>query len=157
MYILRKYPQGKAFAMNIDPWNIFTASFGGIGKPCTAFVTLLDMVLYFLVTLNVGRARMKYKIVAPETEGPPEFKQVFRVQQNTLEQLMLHLPLLWIAAFAMSDVFAAAFGAIWTLGRVLYARGYYTKPKRRHKGFMIAMAINAVLGLGALVGTIAAF
>ncbi len=143
--------------MNIDPWNIFTASFGNIGKPCTAFVTLLDMVLYFVVTWNVARARGKYKIEAPETDGPPAFKQIFRVQQNTLEQIVLHLPLLWIAAFAMSDVFAAAFGAIWTLGRLLYARGYYTKPKRRFKGFIIAMTINAILGLGALVGTVAAF
>jgi hypothetical protein len=143
--------------MNIDPWNIFTASFGGVTKPCTAFVTLLDMMLYFLVTWNVARARGKYKIAAPETDGPPEFKQIFRVQQNTLEQLVLHLPLLWIAAFAMSDVFAAAFGAIWALARVLYARGYYSKPKRRHKGFVIGMTINAILALGALVGTGAAF
>jgi uncharacterized membrane protein YecN with MAPEG domain len=143
--------------MNIDPWNIFTASFGEVGKPCTAFVTLLDMVLYFMVSWNVARARGKYKVDAPETAGPPEFQKIFRVQQNTLEQLMLHLPLLWIAAYAMSDVFAAAFGVIWTFGRALYARGYYDKPKRRFKGFVIAMAINAVLFLGALAGTIAAF
>jgi glutathione S-transferase len=143
--------------MNIDPWNIFTSSFGGVGKPCTAFVTLLDMVLYFTVLWNVARARVKYKVEVPDTDGPIEFKQIFRVQMNTLEQLMLHLPVLWIAAYGMSDVFAAAFGAIWTFGRVLYARGYYDKPKRRHKGFIIAMTVNAVLFLGALAGTVAAF
>jgi hypothetical protein len=143
--------------MIIDPWNLFTATFGQVPKPCTAFVTLLDMIVYFFITLNVARARTKFKIDAPNVDGPAEFRRVFRVQMNMLEQLALHMPLLWIAAFAMDDVFAAAFGSIWMVGRILYAIRYYQKANRRMKGFFIALFANAILFLGALAGTIASF
>ena len=90
-------------------------------------------------------------------DGPPEFVRVLRVQMNMSEQLVLHLPLLWIGALAMDDVFAAAFGSIWLVGRILYVRGYYMKAKRRMKGFIISMAVNAVLFIAAIVGVIASF
>ena len=143
--------------MTLDPWNIFTASFGQMPKPYTAFVTLLEMGLYGLVTVKVGMGRAQYKVQAPSTDGPDEFKRLFRVHMNTLEQLMFHLPLLWIAAFAMGDVFAAAFGSVWLFGRGLYAVRYYQKASRRTKGFIIAMLANAVLLLGAAAGVIGSF
>jgi hypothetical protein len=74
-----------------------------------------------------------------------------------VEQLILHLPLLWVAAFAMDDLFAASLGAVWAFGRVLYARGYYRKAKRRTMGFVIGMAVNALLFAGAVAGVIASF
>lgn len=141
--------------MSIDPWNILTANFGQFPKPYTALATLLDMVLYLVVSFKVGRGRMKYNVEAPGTDGPVEFQRLFRVQMNMLEQLMQHLPLLWIAAFAMDDVFAALLGYIWFFGRCLYSVRYYQKAGRRHKGFMIAMLANLALLLGALAGVIA--
>ncbi len=75
--------------MTLDPWNIFTATFGQVPKPCTAFVTLMDMVLYFVILINVARARKKYKVEVPNDDGPPEFRRVFRAQMNMLEQLVL--------------------------------------------------------------------
>ena len=117
----------------------------------------LDMVIYFTFSVNVARVRGKYKIAAPATDGPESFLRVLRVQENTVEQLILHLPLLWIAAFAMDDMFAAAFGTVWAFSRILYARGYYQKAKRRHKGFVIGTLVNGVLMAGALTGVIASF
>lgn len=141
--------------MTLDPWHIFTANFGQVPKPYTAFATLLDMVLYGLVTFNVGRGRVKYKVQAPSIDGPESFQRIFRVHMNTLEQLAFHLPLLWIAAFAMSDVYAASLGLVWCFGRSLYAVRYYQKANRRTKGFIISMFANMLLLIGALVGTIA--
>ena len=143
--------------MLIDPWNLFTSNFGSISKPCTAFVSLLDILIYCVFTANVGRARIKYKIRAPATDGSEAFQRILRVQTNTVEQLVLHMPLLWIAAFAMGDMFAASFGAVWVLGRILYARGYYRKAKRRTKGSVIGIIVNAILFAGAAAGTIASF
>jgi glutathione S-transferase len=143
--------------MTLDPWNIFTATFGQVPKPCTAFMTLMEMALYFILSLNVAFARNKYKVEAPSVDGPIEFRRIFRVQMNMLEQLVFHLPLMWIAAYAMDDVFAASFGSVWLLGRVIYSMRYYKKATRRHKGFVISMTANAILLLGALVGTIASF
>jgi glutathione S-transferase len=143
--------------MPIDPWSVFTATFGSVPKPGAAFITLIDIAIYTVLGMNVSRARAKYKVPAPAVEGPEAFLRIMRVHANTAEQLIMHLPLLWIAAFAMDDAFAASFGAVWALGRVLYARGYYRKPKRRVKGFVIAMIVNAILFAGALAGTIASF
>jgi hypothetical protein len=143
--------------MPFDPWSVFSADFGTVGKPYTAFVTLLDIAVYFWMIVNVGRARRAYKIDAPATDGPEAFQRVMRVQANTVEQMVMHLPLLWIAAFAMDDMFAAAFGAVWAFARIIYARGYYHKAKRRHKGFMIGLLVDMVLLVGAAAGTIASF
>jgi glutathione S-transferase len=141
--------------MTLDPWHIFTANFGSVPMPYTAFATILDMILYLAITVKVGHGRGKHNIDAPNTDGSEAFKILYRVQMNTLEQLALHLPLLWIAAFAMSDVFAATLGFVWLFARILYAVRYYQKPSRRIKGFVISMAANALLLIGALVGTIA--
>ena len=103
------------------------------------------------------RSGIKYKIRAPATDGSEAFQRILRVQTNTVEQLVLHMPLLWIAAFAMGDMFAASFGAVWVLGRILYARGYYRKAKRRTKGSVIGIIVNAILFAGAAAGTIASF
>ncbi len=143
--------------MTLDPWHIFTANFGEVPKPYTAFATLLDMILYLIVSFKVGLARKTYNVEAPSTDGPVEFQRIFRVQMNTLEQLAFHLPLLWIAAYAMDDVFAAMLGLIWVFGRSLYAVRYYQKAGRRTKGFMISMTANAFLLIGAMAGTIASF
>jgi hypothetical protein len=61
-----------------------------------SLVTIASLILYLSVIINVGRARVKYKIPAPQTSGDPDFERVFRVQQNTLEQLVLFLPALWL-------------------------------------------------------------
>ena len=143
--------------MNLDPWHIFTANFGQVPKPYTAFATLLDMALYLIVSFNAGRARGKYDVPAPRTDGPEEYQRILRVQMNTLEQLAQHLPLLWISAYAMSDVFAGLLGFIWFFARVLYAVRYYQKANRRFKGFIIAMTCNALLMIGAFAGVIASF
>ena len=74
-----------------------------------------------------------------------------------MEQLVQHLPMLWIAAFAMDDVFAASLGMVWLFARILYAVRYYQKPKRRMKGFIISILTNLALLAGALAGTIASF
>ncbi|MDR3448522.1 MAG: MAPEG family protein [Alphaproteobacteria bacterium] len=143
--------------MPIDPWNVFTLDFGHFPKPYTAFVTLLDIAIYLALSMKVGRARVKYKVEAPATDGPDAFLRIMRVQANTVEQMVQHLPLLWIAAFAMDDMFAASFGAVWALSRILYARGYYQKAKRRHKGFLIGSVVDAILFAGAMAGVIASF
>lgn len=143
--------------MPLDPWNVFTVNFGSVPQPYTAFVTLLDMAIYFAIFMIAGKARRTYKVKAPSMEGPEPFMRAMRVQANTVEQLVLHLPLLWIASLAMADTFAAAFGAVWALARILYARGYYQKPKRRAKGFIIGMIVNAILFAGAIAGTVASF
>ena len=143
--------------MLLDPWNVFASSFGSVPKPYTALATLLDLAIAFSLMVRVVYARKTYQVPHPSLDGPEAFVRISRVQANTIEQLVLHLPLLWIAALAMNDVFAASLGFVWALSRILYARGYYKKAKRRAKGIMIGLVVNALLFAGALAGTLASF
>ncbi len=122
--------------------------------PWPSLVTVLALLMYFVVTINVGRARAKYGVKPPAMSGSPEFECVVRVQQNTLEQLIVFLPALWIFSLFINEIWAASIGAVWILGRILYAWGYYQAPEKRFVGFgMASLATMALLG-GSLFGTV---
>ena len=70
---------------------------------------------------------------------------------NTLEWLPLFLVSLWLFALAWGDDrIAAAIGAVWIVGRVLYLTGYSKAAASRGPGFGIQAAATAVLLFGAL-------
>ena len=61
----------------------------------------------------------------------------------------MFLPALWVAGGYGDPRWAAGFGAIWLVGRVLYAVGYAKDAKRRGPGFLIALlALSALLVQG---------
>ncbi|MES2831845.1 MAG: MAPEG family protein [Pseudomonadota bacterium] len=111
----------------------------------TAWVTLAALLVYFWITFNVGRARGKFGIDAPVMDGPLPFLSVLRVHANTVEQIVMFLPALWLCAVYRGDYFAAAGGAVWIVGRIVFALAYYRDPAKRGPGFV--MTILATLGL----------
>jgi glutathione S-transferase len=120
--------------------------------PLTAIVTCLALLLYFVFAWKVGAARGKYKIAAPTIIGNLEFERIFRVQQNTLENLIMFLPGLWIFSWYVSPQWASGIGLIWIAGRMLYARDYYAEAQLRGRGFVVSMVASVVLVIGALIG-----
>jgi len=122
----------------------------------TAVVTLLALLLYFAVTANVGRARVKYGVKAPAVTGNENFERACRVQMNTLEQMAFFLPSLWLCALVLSDKGAALGGLIWIVGRAIYAVAYIREPSSRSLGFGIAMLAEVGLFFGAIIGVIKA-
>jgi glutathione S-transferase len=121
-----------------------------------ALTTLVALLLYVVVTFNVGRARNKYKISAPAVTGHPDFERVYRVQMNTLEQLVAFLPALWLFAWFVDPAWAATLGTAWIIGRVIYAVGYYGAANKRGPGFAIASVSFAALMVGAAWGVVTA-
>ena len=119
-----------------------------------AFITVVTLIVFFVITANVGRARVKYKVPVPQTSGDPDFERVFRVQQNTLEQLILFLPSLWLFSLFVSPTWGAGIGGVWIIGRILYAWGYYQEAQKRTLGFGINALSVIVLLLGSMVGII---
>lgn len=117
-----------------------------------SLITLLALAVYLLVTLNVGRARGRFNVPAPQTTGNADFERFFRVQQNTLEQLVFFLPALWLASFYGSAKLAAMLGMLWVGGRLVYANGYYRAPEKRAPGFLVAVVASALLWLMATIG-----
>ncbi|GBF80975.1 MAPEG family protein [Aphanothece sacrum] len=122
-----------------------------------SLVTVLTLFLYFILTINVGRARSKYNVSPPATTGNPNFERVLRVQQNTIEQMVLFFPLLWIFSLYVSPIWGAGIGGFWILGRIVYAWGYYQAAEKRILGFAIASLSSLVLLIGSLVGIILTF
>jgi len=118
----------------------------------TGWVTLLAVVLCLVFGLRVARARARHGVAPPSTEGPPEFARIFRVQQNTLEQLVVFLPALWLFALSIGDRWAALVGLVWLAGRILYAMGYARAPAWRLPGFVLTVVPTVVLILGAAFG-----
>lgn len=122
-----------------------------------ALISVLSLFVYTAFTLLVGAARGKYGVPAPQITGHPDFERAFRVQQNTLEQIILFLPALWLFSFFISPIYGAGLGALWIVGRVVYAVGYYKEAKKRAAGFGITFLATLGLMGGALVGVILAF
>ena len=120
-----------------------------------ALVSALALLLYVVVFATAGRARSRYGIKAPAVTGAPEFERAFRVQQNTLEQLVWFIPALWLFALYTSPLWAGIIGLVWIAGRAYYAVSYYRDPETRGPGFLIGFASAAVLLVGALIGIVA--
>ena len=119
-----------------------------------AIVAGLALLEYWVFLWLCGQARGRFGVAAPATAGHPEYERYFRVQMNTLEQLVLFLPGLAGFAVFVSETFAALLGGVFIVGRALYARGYIQDPAKRGPGFLLTFLANLGLVGGALVGAV---
>ena len=123
-----------------------------------ALVSVLLLLQYVVFVMRTGQARLKSGLAAPAVSGDPVFEANFRVQQNTMEQLVVVLPSLWLFATYVQAESAAALGLVFFIGRILYARGYLNEePMKRGPGFMIGGLATLVLLLGSLIGLLGGF
>jgi hypothetical protein len=102
----------------------------------------------------VGRARVRYNVPAPATTGNATFECYFRVQMNTLEQLVIFVPSMVMFAHFWSPAIAAALGALFIIGRAIYFYGYTRAPDQRHVGFLVSSLPNLALLIGSVAGAI---
>jgi uncharacterized MAPEG superfamily protein len=124
--------------------------------PYVALVTVLALLEYQFFGIMVGRARGRYGIAAPATTGHEVFERHFRVHMNTLEQLALFLPALWIFGYYVSEVWAAGLGTIWIVGRAIYCMLYVKEPKSRTLGFALTALPMLAMLLGILIWAVRA-
>jgi glutathione S-transferase len=119
-----------------------------------ATVTLLIGFFYFYTGFRVGNLRSKHGVKAPATSGHPEFERAYRVQMNTLEQMGIVLPFLWVAAFypIAWAWLAPLVGLVWVVSRIIYLAGYMADPDKRILGAMIGGVCNLLLFLIAAIG-----
>jgi uncharacterized membrane protein YecN with MAPEG domain len=116
------------------------------------FVLALALLEFFAFGYAVARARATYKVAAPATTGNEVFERYFRVQMNTLEQLVVFVPSLVLFGQYVNAYFAAALGLLFIIGRAVYFRGYVHSVEGRHVGFLLSAVPNVTLLLGALIG-----
>jgi uncharacterized MAPEG superfamily protein len=124
--------------------------------PAVAAVVAAAVLQFFWFGILVGRARARYNVPPPAITGNEIFERYFRVQQNTLEQLVIFIPSIWIFATYVNATAAAVLGVVFLVGRQLYQIGYVADPKKRFAGFGLSALPNLVLALGGLAGAVAA-
>ena len=117
-----------------------------------ALVSALAIVELVVFTGLTGAARARTGLEAPATTGHPEFERYFRVQQNTIEQLMVFLPGIWLFAHFVSPFYAAAIGCVFLIARPLYCMSYVKEPNRRVPFFVVGFLANVALLLGGIFG-----
>jgi glutathione S-transferase len=120
-------------------------------------VVVIALLQYCWFSFQVGRGRLLYGVKAPASSGHPVFDRLYRVQMNTLEQLVLFLPAMFMfpllgepRGWPAAEIAAAA-GVVWIIGRALYARSYVRDPLQRGAGFLLTFFPSVLLLLGSLV------
>ena len=117
-------------------------------------VTALAVLQFVVFGFRVGKARGRYGVKAPAITGNEIFERYFRVQQNTLEQLIVFLPGLYLFSHYFSPLAAAALGVVYLIGREVYAATYVKDPAKREMGYGLTFLPTVILVLGGLIGAV---
>ena len=120
-----------------------------------AIVAALVLIEYMGIVWLTGQSRGRHGVAAPAITGHPVFERWMRVQGNTVEQLVVFFPGLWLFSQYVNAEVAAGLGVVFLVGRFLFARGYVADPAKRGPGFILSYLSNAVLVIGGLIGAIA--
>ena len=118
----------------------------------TIIVIMLALAQYMFFLTRVGATRGRLGIKAPVCIGNEQFERIFRVQQNTLEQLIIFIPALFGFAHYVHPVWGAGLGVIYLIGRFVYSNAYLSDPAKRGPGMLMTFITNGILVLGAIIG-----
>jgi len=117
-------------------------------------IILLALLQYTYFSYQVGAQRVKLNVKAPITEGNDVWQRYFRVQQNTLEQLIVFIPGMLAFSHYVSSCWVILPGVAYLVGRELYAHLYIKAPKSRAPGFIMTFFANMALVVGSLIAAV---
>jgi uncharacterized membrane protein YecN with MAPEG domain len=125
----------------------------------TAAVTILAALICLGTAILVARTRGRHKVSPPAMTGAFAVECALRVQGNTVEQVVIFLPLLWVAALYFHAIgwLVPLIGLCWCIGRILYAAGYMAEPRKRELGFGISVISSILLALLGMIGLVQAW
>ncbi len=115
--------------------------------------TLLAVFYTFFLSMKVGKMRDTHNVQSPAITGNIEFERAFRAHQNTIEQLVIFLPCLWLGAAFIGDLLAGALGLVWVGGRLVYVNAYEA-GESRFLGMLTTILPTMGLFLAALFGVV---
>jgi len=122
------------------------------------FVTIAAILISMAMAIRVARTRRATGVRAPAMSGAPELECALRVQGNTVEQMTIFLPALWLAVLWFQGWLPPAIGAVWCLGRIVYMLTYVAgKPDKRAVGFILSMLSVIALVILAAIGLVQAW
>ncbi len=113
------------------------------------------LLQFFAFGMLAGVQRMKTGVEAPAISGNDLFERYFRVHYNTMEQLVIFVPAIYLYGTYISVNWAAGLGVVFIIGRFVYLKMYIANPKKRGIGFGLTMLPNTILLLGGMGGAAA--
>jgi glutathione S-transferase len=119
-----------------------------------AVVTVLAVFQAFAFAFLVGKQRVKHEVKAPGISGDAEFERAFRIHQNTVEQLVIFLPALWLFGYYVHSLIGAGLGLVFVISRFIYRKGYLNDPTARATGFGMGALTMMILLFGGLIGAV---
>lgn len=126
----------------------------GVLMQYVELIVMAALLQFLFFGVMTGKARVKYGVKAPATSGAEGFERMYRVQMNTLEMLVIFIPVIFIASNYWSPLLMSGLGAVFIIGRFMYWRAYVADPKTRSIGFMLSLLPSVVLIVLSLVGIV---
>ena len=123
----------------------------------TGAVTVLAVLITIGLSIMVSRVRTRAGIQPPAMTGSPEVERALRIHGNTIEQIVVFLPALWLAALYFQGWVPPIIGLIWCLGRIVYAVGYMAAANKRLIGFILTILPTLALLVLAVIGMVGAW
>jgi len=117
-------------------------------------VIILALLQFLVFGGFVARARVKSGVEAPAMTGDLVFERCNRAHYNTMEQLIMFIPGMWLFGTYVSTTVAAGLGLLFIVGRTVYFRAYIAEPASRGPGFGLSVLPTFVLLLGGLGGSL---
>ncbi len=114
-------------------------------------IILVALLQYSFFVFKVGFSRGEYEVHAPKTVGHEVWERYFRVQQNTLEQLIIFIPSMVAFTMYVSETWALVAGVLFIVGRQIYYMMYVKNPDSRSVGMVISFFSNLALLIGAII------
>ena len=118
----------------------------------TLILILIALLQFIYFTGRAGFTRDKYGVNAPSTSGKTEWECIHRVQQNTMEQLVIFIPAMLTFQMYVSQKWVIIPGVLFIIGRQIYSHLYIKDPKSRGPGVILSFFSNIALVVGSLIG-----
>ena len=118
----------------------------------TIAIISIALLQYIFFTGRTGFSRGKFEINAPKTVGDETWERIYRVQQNTMEQLVIFIPGMIIFSTYVSQTWVLLPGILFVIGRQIYSQMYINNPDKRAPGMVLSFFSNIALVLGGLIG-----
>ena len=115
-------------------------------------IILIALLQFIFFTGRAGFSRGKYDIKPPKTVGNERWERIFRIQQNTMEQLVIFIPAMLIFSLYVSATWVLLPGILFIVGRHIYSRLYLESPENRGPGMVLSFFTNIALVIGGLIG-----